>query len=509
VDIYGWQEEQRAALNRLDRQVANGLNGAYFDLLTRARAEMAGYRNAYEQFVARNGPPAAGIEDRPGGRHYVFQQERLESVIKQLAGDMETYHETATGVITDAQRAALRQARVGMEAFGPVAAPGDQYAMGLSFATLPEEAIRSVVGMTSNGSPLATLMQQRARNNWQDAADTLRAGMGLGYGPEKIATSLDDSLGQAHWKNLMLARTEVIRAHHEAQRMQVLQNADLLAGWRWSAATDSRTCPICWANHNKVFPIHEVDANSGPDLLRAQHRGFDDFLTIGSGAKTDKGSVDASALPEQAAGNPRESLDTALRLAERSTWKDPRETLRILDADGNEVFVRQGSESAVTMSDEEVAQYAATPGLIATHNHPSGWDHIDSHEDVTPYNVEDYADPGTPAWRGTGLSRNDIDLAVSLGLGEMRAVSPAYAHVLRPRVGEQALQREVLTAYDRHERAVRIEFMEAIRTGRMTVQEANTRHHHEVLSRVSAETGAVYSRIGVREALGGFTDEAD
>lgn len=296
-DIYDWQEAQRQELNRLDLFTHGEMGASFRVLLESARAEMADYKAKYERFVRRYGPAVSGIEDRPGGRHYVFQQERLDSVIRQLEGGMNAYHAAAADTISTAQEAAARWAQIEMEAFGKASAPNDSYAEALSFAVLPEEAIRSIVGTTSNGTPLATLMQQRATANWQDAADTLQAGVALGAGPDEIARGLDGSLNQSHYKNLLLARTEVMRAHHEAQRMQILQNADLLAGWRWSAATDSDTCAVCWANHNKVFPIEQVSEGSAPPEAMAQHRGLGDFLTRGGLAKADHGRVDAEAMP--------------------------------------------------------------------------------------------------------------------------------------------------------------------------------------------------------------------
>jgi len=294
-DIYSWTEATREALNRLDRTVMSSMGNAYRVLGARAQEELDAYTAKYELFVERNGPPMGGLETRPGGRHYVFQQERIESLIAQLEGDVKTYHAKAGDAIEMGQEAAMRQAQVELEAFGPAAAPDEMISQGLSFATLPEEAIRTVVGMTSNGTPLAALLRERSRTASTMARDSLLTGVALGYGPDKIATELDSSLAQSHYKNLLLARTEVMRAHHEAQRMQMLQNADLLAGWRWSAALDSDTCPLCWAMHGKVFPIH--DAAWGTEDQLAQHRGFDDFLTRGGLQAAEKGTVDAEAMP--------------------------------------------------------------------------------------------------------------------------------------------------------------------------------------------------------------------
>lgn len=297
-DIYEWTEASREALNRLDRTVSLQLGRAYAALGDRAEAELASYVARYEAFVARYGEPTGGLETRPGGRHYVFQQERIESLITQLQGDVDTYHGIGAGIIADGQEAAMRQAQVEIEAFGGAAAPDATYGQSLSFAVLPEEAIHAVVGMTSNGTPLRTLMRERARTTSEAARDSLVAGVALGYGPNKIADELDKSLNQSHYKNLMLARTEVMRAHHEAQRMEILQNADLLAGWRWSSAADSDTCPLCWAQHGRVFPIEQISPGvEAGGFALAQHRGFDDFLSRGALQKAESGRVDVEAMP--------------------------------------------------------------------------------------------------------------------------------------------------------------------------------------------------------------------
>lgn len=32
-------------------------------------------------------------------------------------------------------------------------------------------------------------------------------------------------------------------------------NADVIGSWTWSCSRDTRTCPACWAQHGKVFPL--------------------------------------------------------------------------------------------------------------------------------------------------------------------------------------------------------------------------------------------------------------
>jgi SPP1 gp7 family putative phage head morphogenesis protein len=131
----------------------------------------------------------------------------------------------------------------------------------------------AVVGFASDGTPLDKLLRDRSKATVTNVSQTLVNGIALGHSPLEVAKNLDSQLNQMHWQNLRLARTEMMRAYREAQRVNMLQNADVLSGWRWSSAADRRTCPICLGQHGKVFPIkHVASGDVPPDT--AQHAGL-------------------------------------------------------------------------------------------------------------------------------------------------------------------------------------------------------------------------------------------
>jgi len=181
--------------------------------------------------------------------------------------------------IEAAQRAAMGKAQGDNTALIRAAMGGGGKAAGIiSLAVLPDDAIEAVVGFTSNGTPLNTLLRERSNRTWQDASSTLVDGVALGHGPTQIANRLDTQLSTLHWQNLRLARTETMRAYREAQRVNMLQNSEVIAGWRWSSAADNRSCIICLGQHGKVFPLKMVAPGDVPPDM-AHHKGLSDILS--------------------------------------------------------------------------------------------------------------------------------------------------------------------------------------------------------------------------------------
>lgn len=60
---------------------------------------------------------------------------------------------------------------------------------------------------------------------------------------------------------LTIARTEILDAYRDAAQAQQAANADVVAGWIWSAELDSGTCPSCVAEAGGVHDLSE----DGPD----------------------------------------------------------------------------------------------------------------------------------------------------------------------------------------------------------------------------------------------------
>lgn len=121
-------------------------------------------------------------------------------------------------------------------------------------------AVEALVGATSEGSPLATVLAEMAAGSDGVAAqmaDTLAAGMTEGLGPRVIARQLRDDFGAPLYRSLLVARTEMQRAYNGASLATYRENDDLIEAWARVSACDASTCPACWAEHGSIHPLSE------------------------------------------------------------------------------------------------------------------------------------------------------------------------------------------------------------------------------------------------------------
>ena len=292
ADLYDLLDEQRRQLGTLDRVAAGQMGTAYARLLAQAHTDLDAFDRKLESWQAAH--PSMDPRGSSPSRHWVFQQDRYQQLVEHLQVNGEFYAKVSSGAIASAQDGAMRLVQMDHEKLMRQALGGGEKAQhAISFATLPEEAIAAVVGFSSNGTPLDTLLRQRAFTAKTNAAATLVDGVAFGRSPKAVATTLDSQLNEMHWQNLRVARTEMMRAYREGQRVNMLQNASVLSGWRWSSAADRRTCPVCMSQHGKVFPIQQVKPSDVPPDT-AQHQGLGDLLArppVGGGATIEKNAV--------------------------------------------------------------------------------------------------------------------------------------------------------------------------------------------------------------------------
>jgi SPP1 gp7 family putative phage head morphogenesis protein len=96
----------------------------------------------------------------------------------------------------------------------------------------------------------------------QQISRTLAEGLANGFGPAQIARDLVDRVDKiGKTRSRILARTEVIRAHHKG-KIQMYRDAGIVGVKvlaEWLTAGDDRVCPICAPQEGVVYPLDVIE----------------------------------------------------------------------------------------------------------------------------------------------------------------------------------------------------------------------------------------------------------
>lgn len=86
-------------------------------------------------------------------------------------------------------------------------------------------------------------------------------GVAFGLHPTVVARQIMDNAQGAFAGGLSrairVARTEMLDAHRNASGAWRQSNKDVLAGWRWLATLDTRTCPSCLAKNGNLYKVED------------------------------------------------------------------------------------------------------------------------------------------------------------------------------------------------------------------------------------------------------------
>lgn len=91
----------------------------------------------------------------------------------------------------------------------------------------------------------------------------LADGFLAGESPRKVAKRLNDRVDKiGKHRATLLARTEIIRAHHIAaiNRYEDLEIENVMVKAEWVATRDGRVCAICAGRNGKIFSLQQVRA---------------------------------------------------------------------------------------------------------------------------------------------------------------------------------------------------------------------------------------------------------
>lgn len=195
---------------------------------------------------------------------WLMQQARLNRLLQAVRAELDALHGTTEGVIRDLQRDGIRIGREESVALLRLSMSPTPPGVDIAFAELQRGALQELVGYLSDGSPLRDLLDKIGIEASEAIRSALIRGVALGLGPRQLARDMRRGFSTGLHRSLTIARTEMMRAYREASRQTYMENRDVVRGWTWHAALDSRTCIACIEQHGGTHPLDEV-MNSHPN----------------------------------------------------------------------------------------------------------------------------------------------------------------------------------------------------------------------------------------------------
>lgn len=247
-DIYDMAERFKGRIVSRERRAANLILRAYADAYVRLREKL-------DQLTAEIDDLRRQGAEIPAG--WLYERGRLASLKRDIETEFARFSTEAARLITDEQRAASRLGVVDAESLVAAALEAEGLRVETRFGGLNRGAVEASAGFASDGSPLATLLNEAGRRAGERARLALISGVAEGASADVIARRFRKAFGGGLARSLTIARTETIRSYREAAREVYRSASDVLEGWVWTASMSRRTCAMCLAMHGKVFGVED------------------------------------------------------------------------------------------------------------------------------------------------------------------------------------------------------------------------------------------------------------
>lgn len=195
---------------------------------------------------------------QPVTRAWLLRQARFRDLLVQTATAMTEYSRQieAEAIVqtTAAAETARTEAVVAIQqALGPM-----PVGVSMSFNTLPVGAVNEITARLAAGQPLRQLLDSFGTEAAGMAREALISGVGLGLGPRQTAAVVRKALDVSAVRALTIVRTEQLQAYRGASLQTYQANSDVVKGWRWRCARQTRTCAMCWGMDGQEFGIDQT-----------------------------------------------------------------------------------------------------------------------------------------------------------------------------------------------------------------------------------------------------------
>jgi SPP1 gp7 family putative phage head morphogenesis protein len=243
ANIYDVVDKQRAALLKREYDTVKRLVRAYEVAQLKVEKSIKLFQLKIENAQAAGLTPSLS---------WYYQEARLENILREIRGHLDEYAKDAVEFASTARDDAYQLGAVHALRLAEAQVYGD-------IAGLHSTAFANAQALLSGTSPLKKLFDDIGPTATTSARALFAEAIAEGWNPRKLGVQLASQIdGLVNKRGVLIARTEIIRSYRTANTDVYKRNADVIRGWRWTAAKTAATCAMCLALDGEIFPVDQT-----------------------------------------------------------------------------------------------------------------------------------------------------------------------------------------------------------------------------------------------------------
>lgn len=181
--------------------------------------------------------------------------QRLESEVSEVIG---AYSPRAARAIEDGTASAIHLANQSMDqSWTAMALDMNNPKIAGKWATMPDRAFADMVGRLQDGSPLSDLLDGLPAATNKEMRRGLLRGIALGENADVVGRRVAAATGLPRYRAVSISRTTILNSYRETSRRGYASHPDLVDGWFWQSAQNTRTCMACLERDGTLYPLNE------------------------------------------------------------------------------------------------------------------------------------------------------------------------------------------------------------------------------------------------------------
>ncbi len=193
------------------------------------------------------------LDEQRAGRtatpNMILRHERFQMLLEQTRAEVDRYATNAERIIAGRQR--------DLVALGAdhAATAIQTVSANAQFNRLPISAIENMVGLSGDGSPLKTLLQDSYGAGADGILEEMVRGVATGKGPVAIARAVvRQGMSRSLDRMILISRTETLRVYRTAS-LESYRASGIVHGYKRIASQSKRSCIGCLASDGQFFAL--------------------------------------------------------------------------------------------------------------------------------------------------------------------------------------------------------------------------------------------------------------